>query len=121
MVAILARAVAEWTEQHPGQRPEIRRLRHRSIEPGEQADVRSDPPKMFATDTFVIARAAEDFIVSSVSSTPSGVVISVVNVSRSSMPRRFDGWLVGRSYETARDTRWFMEKLSRLFPENERR
>lgn len=96
MIAILARAIAQWMAENPSQRPEIRALRSRAIEPGEQVKVWSDPPGLFAPDIFVIARAAEDFIVCGVSSTSDGVVLTVGNVSRTSMPRRFDGWLVGR-------------------------
>ena len=96
MTANLARAVAQWMVMNPGQRPEIRALRSRSIEPGARAEARSAPPGIFAPDVFVVARAAEDFIVCGVSSTSAGVVVGVVNVSRTSMPRRFDGWLVGR-------------------------
>lgn len=97
MITILSRAVAEWTAQHPGLQPEIRGLHSHSIDPGEMRLVRSDPPGLFAPDVFVLARAAEDFILTEVCSTPTGVVITVVNVSRTSMPRRFDGWLIGRS------------------------
>lgn len=97
MIAILSRAVAEWTAQHPGLQPEIRGLHSHSVDPGETRLVRSDPPGLFAPDAFVLARAAEDFILTEVYSTDLGVVFTVVNVSRTLMPRRFDGWLVGRS------------------------
>lgn len=96
MTTALARAVAQWMVLNPGQRPEIRRLRHRAIELGETVEVRSDPPGIFAPDYFVVARAAADFAVFALSSTWDGVVVTVVNVSQTSMPRRFDGWLVGR-------------------------
>lgn len=96
MITILARAVARWVAMHPGERLEIRSLRSCSIEHGGRAEVRSDPPGLFAPDTLVVARAAEDFAVSEICSTPMGVVFVVVNVSRTLMPRRFDGWLVGR-------------------------
>ena len=97
MITILARAVARWMAMHPGEWPEIRSLRSRSIEPGGRAEVRSDPLGLFAPDVFVVARAAEDFVVSEICSTPTGVVVVVANVSRTLMPRRFDGWLIGRA------------------------
>ncbi len=94
MTTALARAIAQWRALNTGQ-PETRALRARSIEHGAMAEVWSDPPGLFAPDVFVIARAAEDFIVSKVSSEPNGVVFTVINASRTLMPRRFDGWLIG--------------------------
>lgn len=94
---VLSRAIARWMVEHPGQRPDVRELKHCAVAYDDQAEVRSDPPGMFAPDVFVLARAAEDFIVCSVNSTTSGVVFRVMNVSLSMMPRRFDGWLIGRA------------------------
>lgn len=97
MSTILSRAIALWTAQHPGLQHEIRGLHSRSVDPGETRQVRSDPPGLFAPDVFVIARAAKDFVLTEVCSTPTGVVLTVVNVSQTLMSRRFDGWLIGRS------------------------
>jgi len=98
MTAVLAQAIAEWMVDHPGKMPEIRYLRHRLVDPGRQAEVQSDPPGLFAPDTLVVARAGEDFLFVGARSAAAGVVVTVVNVSQTSMPRRFDGWLLGRDF-----------------------
>lgn len=105
MTSVLSRAVVQWMVENSGQRPDVRDLKHRSVDPGEHVEVWSDPPGMFDPDMIVVARAAEDFVVSRVCSSRFGVVIVVANVSRSSMPRRFDGWLVGRDASHMRSDR----------------